>query len=59
MLRLCPFDLAFLGSLFRLGSDCSRLLGTLATVDDINPALPIIRNIPDFPQFRVLKVLQD
>ena len=29
-------------------------------VDDINPALPIIRNIPDFPSFRVLyNVMQD
>ena len=28
------------------------------TVDDINPALPIIRNIPQFPWFRVHKVVQ-
>ena len=28
-------------------------------VDDINPALPIIKNIPQFPEFRVLKVMQD
>ena len=27
--------------------------------DDINPALPIIRYIPEFPLFRVLKVMQD
>ena len=27
------------------------------TVDGINPALPIIRNIPSFPSFRVLKVI--
>ena len=29
------------------------------TVDDINPALPIIRNLPLFPSFRVLQVTQD
>ena len=29
------------------------------TVDGQNPALPIIRNIPEFPQFRVLRVMQD
>ena len=29
------------------------------TVDDINHALSIIRNIPKFPQFRVLKVMQE
>ena len=28
-------------------------------VDGENPALPIIRNIPEFSQFRVLKVMQD
>ena len=28
-------------------------------VDDINPALSIIRNIPQFPYFMVLKVMQD
>ena len=28
------------------------------TVRDINPAVPSIRTIPDFPQFRVLKVMQ-
>ena len=33
-----------------------RLLFT--TVDDINPALPMIRNIPEFPLFGVLKVMQ-
>ena len=25
------------------------------TVDDRNPALPIIRNVPLFPQFRILE----
>ena len=30
-----------------------------AAVDDINPALPIIRNMPQLPLFRVLKVMQD
>ena len=29
------------------------------TVDDINPALPIIRNIPESPLLRVPKVMQD
>ena len=29
------------------------------TVDDINPALPTIRNIPYFPYFWVLTVMQD
>ena len=29
------------------------------TVDDIKPALPIIRNVPYFPLSRVLKVMQD
>ena len=29
------------------------------TIDDINSALPIIRSIPSFPYFRVLKVMQD
>ena len=28
------------------------------TADDINPALAIIRNVPQFPEFRVLKVMQ-
>ena len=28
------------------------------TVDDINPALPTIRNIPQIPSCRVLKVMQ-
>ena len=28
-------------------------------VDDINPALPIIRNIPRFPEFRILKLKSD
>ena len=28
-------------------------------VDDIDPALPIIGNLPEFPWFRVLKVMQD
>ena len=28
------------------------------TADDINPALPIIRNIPQFPQLRNLEVMQ-
>ena len=26
---------------------------------DFNPALPITRNKPSFPEFRVLKVMQD
>ena len=30
-----------------------------ATVDDQNPALPLKRNIPEFPKLRVLKVMQD
>ena len=31
-----------------------------ATADDINPTLPIIiRNIPYFPEFRALKVVQE
>ena len=30
-----------------------------STVDDIKPALPIIRYIPLFPWFRALKVMQD
>ena len=29
----------------------------MLTVDDINPALPAIRNIPSFPLFRVLQVM--
>ena len=29
------------------------------SVDGQNPALPIVRNIPKFPQFRLLKVMQD
>ena len=29
------------------------------TVDDRNPALPIISTIPCSPEFRVLKVMQD
>ena len=29
------------------------------TVDDIDPALPIVRIIPFFPQFGVHKVMQD
>ena len=29
------------------------------TIDDKNPALPRIRNVPSFPTFRVLKVMQD
>ena len=28
-------------------------------VDDVNPALPIIRNIPYFPWSRLLKIMQD
>ena len=32
-----------------------KCLGT--TVDDINPAIPRTRNIPHFPWFRILKVL--
>ena len=28
-------------------------------VDDINPALPIMMNIPSFLQFRAIKVMQD
>ena len=32
---------------------------SIHTVDDMNPALPLIRNIPQFPKFRVLKVMQD
>ena len=28
-------------------------------VDDIHPAVPTIRNIPYFPEFRVLEVMQD
>ena len=38
-----------------------KVLGrdTPATVDDINPALPMIRNIPYFPDCWVLKVMQD
>ena len=31
----------------------------VGTVDDINPALPMIRNLPPFPQIRVLQVMQD
>ena len=34
------------------------LLG-LPTVDDMNPAIPRIRNIPQSPWFGVLKVMQD
>ena len=37
-------------------SDTSNNKGT---VDGINPALPIIRNIPYVREFRVLKVMQD
>ena len=33
--------------------------GGQPTVDDINPELPIIRNIPELPWFRVLPVMQD
>ena len=29
------------------------------TVDDINPALPRARNIQYFPEFRLLKIMQD
>ena len=29
------------------------------TVEDLNPALHIIRNIPLFPQSRVTKAMQD
>ena len=42
------------------GCDCGR--GTVNyynTVDDISPALPITRNIAQFPKFRILKVMQD
>ena len=35
----------------------TRIQGT--TVDDTNPALHIIRNIPYFPELRVRKVMQD
>ena len=31
----------------------------LNTADDLRPTLPAIRNIPYFPYFRVLKVMQD
>ena len=31
----------------------------LVGLDDISPAVPIIRHIPYFPKLRVLKVLQD
>ena len=31
----------------------------LTTVDDIHAAWPIIKTIPDFPQFRGFKVVQD
>ena len=34
-----------------------RVDGLGDTVDDINPAVPIIRNIPQFPWFRVRKVM--
>ena len=34
-------------------------IGGLATVNDINPALPRIRYIPEFLQIRVLTVMQD
>ena len=34
-----------------------RAIGT--EVDDIDPALPIIRNIPYFPSFREGKLMQD
>ena len=33
--------------------------GVCDSIDDINPKLPVIRNMPLFPQFRVLKVMQD
>ena len=32
---------------------------TRATDDGQNPALPIIRNIQEFPLFRILRVMQD
>ena len=32
---------------------------TNTTVDDTNPALPIIQNIPQFPKPRAIKVMQD
>ena len=31
-----------------------NLTSLVLTVDDTNPALPLIRNIPEFPEFRVL-----
>ena len=31
---------------------------SLDAVDDRNPAFPIVRSIPYFPWFRVLKVMQ-
>ena len=45
-----------------LGAYCSRLLEgpeENTTVDDLNPAEPIVRNIPYFPESRALKVMQD
>ena len=33
----------------RGGESLSRSLGVLTTVDDINPAVPIIRNVPQSP----------
>ena len=43
-----------------LTSDTPRLPGRrLPTVDDTNPALPMKRTIPQFPEFKVLKVMQD
>ena len=46
---------------FRLGG-CFCGFYRVETVDDINPASPIIWNIPyipSFPEFTVLKVMQD
>ena len=35
------------------------MVHVIPTVDGINPALPIVWNIPWFPQFGVLKTMQD
>ena len=34
-----------------------RSLNTNPTVDDKKPTLPLISNIPKFPEFRILKVI--
>ena len=50
------------GSSFVAQASPSRVyhaMKKLPTIDDIIPALPIKMNVPLFPWFRVLKVMQD